>query len=139
MSGALILVAVIASIFTPICFKKLYKREERPEEKKTIAFIGANQMTLPVTLELPENEYDVRVVHVYQENAEEKLSESVFTVETISDYEPETLDSLGIFDADILVVATGNEDMNADIALLAKKKAQKESLPASDHPRMKRL
>ncbi|MCI4060200.1 sodium:proton antiporter, partial [Bacillus cereus] len=89
MSGALTLVAVIASIFSPVFFKKLYKREEQPEEKKTITYIGANQMTLPVTLELPEEEYDVRVVHVYQENAEEKLSESVFTVETISDYEHE--------------------------------------------------
>ncbi|MBU8844348.1 monovalent cation:proton antiporter family protein [Alkalihalobacillus gibsonii] len=134
MSGALILVAVIASIFTPICFKKLYKREEQPEEKKTITFIGANQMTLPVTLELPEEEYDVRVVHVYQENAEEKLSESVFAVETISDYEHETLESLGIFETDILVVATGNEDMNADIALLAKDKGTERVIASVGSP-----
>nr|WGD76643.1 monovalent cation:proton antiporter family protein [Bacillus subtilis] len=134
MSGALILVAVIASIFTPICFKKLYRREERPEEKKTITFIGANQMTLPVTLELPEEEYDVRVVHVYQENAEEKLSESVFAVETISDYEHETLESLGIFETDILVVATGNEDMNADIALLAKEKGTERVIASVGSP-----
>ncbi|MCI4139767.1 NAD-binding protein, partial [Bacillus vallismortis] len=81
----------------------------------TITFIGANQMTLPVTLELQEEEYDVSVVHVYQENAEEKLSESVFSVEAIYDYEHGTLESLGIFDTDIMVVATGNEDMNAEI------------------------
>ncbi len=35
-------------------------------------------MTLPVTLELPDEEYEVRVVHVYQENAGETLAESVF-------------------------------------------------------------
>ncbi|MCI3194797.1 sodium:proton antiporter [Bacillus sp. HU-1818] len=122
MSGALTLVAVIASIITPVGFKKLFKREEEPEEKKTITFIGANQMTLPVTLELPEEEYKVRVVHVYQENAEEKLSDSVFSVETISDYERQTLESQGIFETDVLVVATGNEDVNADIALYAKEK-----------------
>ncbi len=79
-------------------------------------------MTLPVTLELPEEEYEVRVVHVYQENAGETLAESVFSVDTISDYEPGTLESHGIFKTDILVVATGNEDVNAEIALLAKEK-----------------
>ncbi len=91
-------------------------------------------MTLPVTLELPEEEYDVRVVHVYQENAEEKLSESVFAVETISDYEHETLESLGIFETDILVVATGNEDMNADIALLAKDKGTERVIASVGSP-----
>ncbi|MGX4201126.1 monovalent cation:proton antiporter family protein [Bacillus sp. JK74] len=122
MSGALTLVAVIASIITPIGFKKLFKRQSAPQEKKRITFIGANQMTLPVTLELPEEEYEVRVVHVYQENAGETLAESVFSVDTISDYEPGTLESHGIFKTDILVVATGNEDVNAEIALLAKEK-----------------
>lgn len=91
-------------------------------------------MTLPVTLELPEEEYDVRVVHVYQENAEEKLSESVFAVEAISDYEHETLESLGIFETDILVVATGNEDMNADIALLAKEKGTERVIASVGSP-----
>lgn len=122
MSGALTLVAVIASIITPIGFKKLYKRQSAPQEKKRITFIGANQMTLPVTLELPDEEYEVRVVHVYQENAGETLAESVFSVDTISDYEPGTLESHGIFKTDILVVATGNEDVNAEIALIAKEK-----------------
>ncbi|MES5394797.1 monovalent cation:proton antiporter family protein [Bacillus amyloliquefaciens] len=122
MSGALTLVAVIASIITPIGFKKLYKRQSAPQEKKRITFIGANQMTLPVTLELPDEEYEVRVVHVDQENAGEKLAESVFSVETISDYEPGTLESHDIFKTDILVVATGNEDVNAEIALIAKEK-----------------
>ena len=77
MSGALTLVAVIASIITPIGFKKLYKRQSAPQEKR-ITFIGANQMTLPVTLELPEEEYEVRVVHVYQENAGKRLRNRFF-------------------------------------------------------------
>ena len=33
MSGALTLVAVIASIITPIGFKKLFKRQSAPQEK----------------------------------------------------------------------------------------------------------
>ncbi|WP_146737843.1 NAD-binding protein, partial [Bacillus tropicus] len=57
-----------------------------------------------------------------QENAGETLAESVFSVDTISDYEPGTLESHGIFKTDILVVATGNEDVNAEIALIAKEK-----------------
>ncbi len=35
-------------------------------------------MTLPVTLELPDEEYEVRVVHVYQENAGKRLRNPFF-------------------------------------------------------------
>ena len=91
MSGALILVAVITCIITPTGFKKLMPKTESEKEKKTITFIGANQMTLPVTLELSPEDYHVRILHVRQEKKEEKLADPVFDVEVLPDYEYETL------------------------------------------------
>lgn len=60
-----------------------------------------------------------------------------FSVDTISDYEPGTLESHGIFKTDILVVATGNEDVNAEIAYWRKRKGLSVSSQASARLSMK--
>lgn len=135
MSGALILVAVITCIITPIGFKKLMPKAESETEKKTITFIGANQMTLPVTLELSSEEYHVRILHVHQEKKEEKLADSVFDVEMLPDYEYSTLQSFNVFETDILVVATGNEERNTGIALFAKEQKVDRIIASADSPK----
>ncbi|WP_307893913.1 monovalent cation:proton antiporter family protein [Bacillus swezeyi] len=135
MSGALILVAVITCIITPIGFKKLMPKAESETEKKTISFIGANQMTLPVTLELSSEEYHVRILHVHQEKKEEKLADSVFDVEMLPDYEYSTLQSFNVFETDILVVATGNEERNTGIALFAKEQKVDRIIASADSPK----
>ncbi|UOY88584.1 monovalent cation:proton antiporter family protein [Bacillus glycinifermentans] len=134
MSGVLILVAVITCIITPTGFKKLMPKAQIETEQKTITFIGANQMTLPVTLELSSEEYHVRVLHVHQEKKEENLSEPVFDVEVLPDYEFGTLESFGVFETDILVVATGNEERNTGIALFAKDKQVDRIIASADSP-----
>ncbi|TWL70157.1 Trk system potassium uptake protein TrkA [Bacillus licheniformis] len=134
MSGALILVAVITCIITPTGFKKLMPKTENEKEKKTITFIGANQMTLPVTLELSPEDYHVRILHVRQEKKEEKLADPVFDVEVLPDYEYETLQSFGVFQTDILVVATGSEERNTGIALYAKEQKVARIIASADSP-----
>ncbi|WP_077737034.1 monovalent cation:proton antiporter family protein [Bacillus sonorensis] len=134
MSGALILVAVITCIITPTGFKKLMPKAQNEIEKKTITFIGANQMTLPVTLELSPEEYNVRILHVHQEKKEEKLADSVFDVEVLPDYEYDTLKSFAVFETDILVVATGNEERNTGIALYAKEQKVERIIASADSP-----
>lgn len=134
MSGALILVAVITCIITPTGFKKLMPKTESEKEKKTITFIGANQMTLPVTLELSPEDYHVRILHVRQEKKEENLADPVFDVEVLPDYEYETLQSFGVFQTDILVVATGSEERNTGIALFAKEQKVARIIASADSP-----
>ncbi|MCY8586916.1 potassium channel family protein, partial [Bacillus haynesii] len=134
MSGALILVAVITCIITPTGFKKLMPKTESEKEKKTITFIGANQMTLPVTLELSPEDYHVRILHVRQEKKEEKLADPVFDVEVLPDYEYETLQAFGVFQTDILVVATGSEERNTGIALYAKEQKVARIIASADSP-----
>ncbi|MBD3859746.1 monovalent cation:proton antiporter family protein [Bacillus sp. 28A-2] len=126
MSGALILVAVLTSIITPVWFKALFKKEQEAKQKKRVTFIGANQLTLPVTLDLHQDEYDIRILHVFQENKEALLADSIFEVEAIEQYDDETLRKAGIGQEDVLVVATGSETKNKEIALFAKEEGAKQ-------------
>ena len=126
MSGALILVAVLTSILTPVWFKALFKKEQAASHKKRVTFIGANQLTLPVTLDLHQGEYDIRILHVFQENKEALLADSIFEVESIEQYDDETLRKAGIGQEDVLVVATGSETKNKEIALFAKEEGAKQ-------------
>jgi monovalent cation:H+ antiporter-2, CPA2 family len=120
MSGALILVAVITSIVTPIWFKKLFPKQESTDPKIRVAFIGANQMTLPVTRELNSHLYETTMYHVKQEKNGEKFSDSLFNIVEVSDYKIETLKEMNVFDVDVLVVAIGDDQKNAEIAVFAK-------------------
>ncbi|WP_339241158.1 monovalent cation:proton antiporter family protein [Bacillus sp. FSL P4-0322] len=126
MSGALILVAVLTSILTPVWFKALFKKEQAGSHKKRVTFIGANQLTLPVTLDLHQDEYDIRILHVFQENKEALLADSIFEVESIEQYDDETLRKAGVGQEDVLVVATGSETKNKEIALFAKEEGAKQ-------------
>ncbi|MFP7209652.1 monovalent cation:proton antiporter family protein [Bacillus safensis] len=126
MSGALILVAVLTSILTPVWFKALFKKEQAASHKKRVTFIGANQLTLPVTLDLHQDEYDIRILHVFQENKEALLADSIFEVESIEQYDDETLRKAGVGQEDVLVVATGSETKNKEIALFAKEEGAKQ-------------
>jgi CPA2 family monovalent cation:H+ antiporter-2 len=120
MSGALILVAVITSIVTPIFFKKLFPVHKNENPKIKIAFIGANQMSLPVTRELNPDLYETTIYHIQQDKLDKQISESLFEIKELKDFQVETLKEQNAFEVDLIVVATGDEERNAEIALFAK-------------------
>ncbi|MGM7719597.1 monovalent cation:proton antiporter family protein [Metabacillus sp. Hm71] len=136
MSGALILVAVITSIVTPIFFKKLFPRHKNENPKIKVAFIGANQMTLPVTRELNPDLYDTTIYHVQQDKLDQQISESLFEIVEIKDFQVETLKEHEAFDVDLIVVATGDEERNADIALFAKQEEVDRVIASVGSPEM---
>ncbi|WP_064092274.1 monovalent cation:proton antiporter family protein [Rossellomorea aquimaris] len=120
MSGTLILVAVITCIITPIFFKKLFPRESAKEKKLKVVFLGANQMTMPVSRELHSSLYEPVLYHTKQDKSDRNIADSLFTIHEIDNYELETLESMDLFEADIMVISTGDEEMNATIAVTAK-------------------
>ena len=120
MSNALILVAVITSIVTPIFFKKFFPKNETEHQKIKVAFIGANQMSLPVTRELNPDLYETTIYHMHQDKLDKQISESLFEIKEIENFKVETLKEQDAFDVDLIVVATGDEERNAEIALCAK-------------------
>ncbi|MEW4326296.1 monovalent cation:proton antiporter family protein [Rossellomorea marisflavi] len=123
MSGTLILVAVIACIITPIFFKKLFPKESAAEKKLKVSFLGANQLTMPVSRELQSSLYEPVLYHTRQDKSEQTIADSLFTINEIENYDSSTIEALGIFDSDILVISTGDEALNASLAVEAKAKS----------------
>ncbi|TMU88060.1 sodium:proton antiporter [Bacillus sp. BHET2] len=120
MSGTLILVAVITCIITPIFFKKLFPRESAKEKKLKITFLGANQLTMPVSRELQSSLYEPVLYHTKQDKSERSIADSLFTINEIDNYELNTLEEENIFESDIIVISTGDEEVNATLAVTAK-------------------
>ncbi|MBM6618251.1 monovalent cation:proton antiporter family protein [Bacillus suaedaesalsae] len=134
MSGALILVAVITSIITPIAFKKLFPTQEFEGPKKKVAFIGANQYTLPTTLELNKNLYETSLFHVKQDKIEKQVSDSIFSIVELESYSLEELKKHDIFNVDILVVTTGDQEVNKEIAIHAKENGVERVIARAESP-----
>ncbi|MBL4952414.1 monovalent cation:proton antiporter family protein [Neobacillus sp. OS1-32] len=122
MKGTLILVAVISSIFTPIVFKKLFPKEVLAKKKIPVAFLGANQVTLPVSRELKSGLYEPILYHQKMEKVEMPTSSSLFEIEEIPDYSLDSLENTEVFQAEIVVISTGDEELNAKLAISAKEK-----------------
>jgi len=122
MSGTLILVAVLTSIFTPIVFKKLFPREEVANKKVSVAFLGANQTTLPVSRELKSGLYDPILYHTQMEKSEKQIANSLFEIVEIPDYSIKTLENTKVFQSEVVVISTGDENVNAALSIASKEK-----------------
>ncbi|MEI5906549.1 monovalent cation:proton antiporter family protein [Bacillus spongiae] len=122
MSGTLILVAVITCVITPVIFKKLFPRENIQERQLRVAFVGANQLTMPVSIELKSSLYDPVLYHRPLNKVDGNVADSVFKIHEIEDFDVQTLESNGVFASDIIVVSTGDDETNAKIAVSAKQK-----------------
>jgi monovalent cation:H+ antiporter-2, CPA2 family len=122
MSGTLILVAVITSIFTPIVFKKLFPMEAAVSKKVSVAFLGANQVTLSLSQELKSGLYDPILYHTKMEKSDKQIANSLFEIVEIMDYSSEVIAKTNVFQSDIVVVSTGDENLNASLSIEAKEK-----------------
>ncbi|TCN27847.1 monovalent cation:proton antiporter family protein [Mesobacillus foraminis] len=136
MSGTLILVAVISCVLTPIVFKKMFPRSAAEDKKLKVALIGANQMTLPVTRELNSSHYEPVLYHTKQDKADKQIASSVFDIVEVEDYSIVSLEEVAIFTADIIVISTGDENTNADIAMAAKEKGAERVIARIENPEL---
>ncbi|MGD6855221.1 monovalent cation:proton antiporter family protein [Bacillus infantis] len=122
MSGTLILVAIITCVLTPIVFKKLFPKEAAEEKMLKVAFIGANQLTLPVYSELKSSLYEPKLYHKKQEKSDKQIADSLFEIEEVDDFTVEVLEGTDIFNSDIVVISTGDEEANATLSIAFKER-----------------
>ncbi|WP_066071217.1 monovalent cation:proton antiporter family protein [Neobacillus soli] len=122
MKGTLILVAVITSIFTPIVFKKLFPKEASAGKKVSVSFLGANQVTLLVSRELKSGLYDPVLYHPNMEKSEKQIANSLFDIVEIPDYSLDTIANTKVYHSEVVVISTGDEELNATLSLAAKEK-----------------
>ncbi|MRH43403.1 sodium:proton antiporter [Aquibacillus halophilus] len=120
MEGALILVAVLTCLITPPFFKKLYVKQVEEGHKQIVSFVGSNQATLPVVRELDSSSFESHLYHTKLDKIDEKITRSVFDITQLNDYNLEKMVEIGVFDVDLIVVSTGDESQNAEIATYAK-------------------
>ncbi|WP_042356458.1 monovalent cation:proton antiporter family protein [Bacillus rubiinfantis] len=136
MKGTFILVAVISSILTPIVFKKLFPKEAVTSRKIPIAFLGANQITLPVSRELQTGLYDPILYHPKIEKAENQNSHSLFEIEEIADYTLETIQQTKVYQSEIVVISTGDEQLNAKLAMAVKEQGVPRVIVRIESPKL---
>ncbi|HBG9447924.1 TPA: monovalent cation:proton antiporter family protein [Staphylococcus aureus] len=118
-SGILILSAVITCVFVPIIFKKLFPVPDEFNRKIEVSLIGKNQLTIPIAQNLASQLYDVTLYYRKDLSDRRQLSDDITMIE-IADYEQDVLERLGLFDRDIVVCATNDDDINRKVAKLAK-------------------
>ncbi|MEI2202774.1 monovalent cation:proton antiporter family protein [Staphylococcus aureus] len=118
-SGILILSAVITCVFVPIIFKKLFPVPDEFNRKIDVSLIGKNQLTIPIAQNLTSQLYDVTLYYRKDLSDRRQLSDDIMMIE-IADYEQDVLERLGLFDRDIVVCATNDDDINRKVAKLAK-------------------
>lgn len=119
-ASTLILLAVVTSIVTPILFKNIFPRQKEKHVVKKIAFIGANQLTLPLSIELNPKKFATVLYHTKQEKVENERVNSRFNVQELPAYDLQNLQDANVFLADILIIATGDDELNKQLALSAK-------------------
>ncbi|HGZ8498280.1 TPA: cation:proton antiporter [Staphylococcus aureus] len=118
-SGILILSAVITCVFVPIIFKKLFPVPDEFNRKIEVSLIGKNQLTIPIAQNLTSQLYDVTLYYRKDLSDRRQLSDDITMIE-IADYEQDVLERLGLFDRDVVVCATNDDDINRKVAKLAK-------------------
>ncbi|MEK1816486.1 monovalent cation:proton antiporter family protein [Staphylococcus aureus] len=118
-SGILILSAVITCVFVLIIFKKLFPVPDEFNRKIDVSLIGKNQLTIPIAQNLTSQLYDVTLYYRKDLSDRRQLSDDITMIE-IADYEQDVLERLGLFDRDIVVCATNDDDINRKVAKLAK-------------------
>ncbi|HGX0921179.1 TPA: cation:proton antiporter [Staphylococcus aureus] len=118
-SGILILSAVITCVLVPIIFKKLFPVPDEFNRKIEVSLIGKNQLTIPIAQNLTSQLYDVTLYYRKDLSDRRQLSDDITMIE-IADYEQDVLERLGLFDRDIVVCATNDDDINRKVAKLAK-------------------
>ncbi|MBM7644047.1 CPA2 family monovalent cation:H+ antiporter-2 [Scopulibacillus daqui] len=117
MSSTLILLAVVTCLITPPVFKKIFPKQVSKMKKKLV-FVGANELTLPLSLEMDQDRFETKMYHTELKKHDDK--DSHFDVIELESYDIDVLKNADIFKADTLVITTGNEETNDKIARYAK-------------------
>lgn len=119
ISGILILSAVITCVFVPIVFKKTFPMPTEATRRINVSLIGKNQLTIPIAQNLMSDLYAITLYYRKDLSDKRNLSNDITAVE-IADYDEAILEKLGLFDSDIIVCSTNEDELNYKVAQMAK-------------------
>ncbi|WP_313020133.1 monovalent cation:proton antiporter family protein [Macrococcoides bohemicum] len=117
-SGTLILAAVITCVIVPILFKKTFPVAITKEKTIKVAFIGKNQLSIPVAQSFKSDLY-LPTLFYLKNNVDKRTIQDLETIE-LDAYSYEELSASGLFDFDIVVCSANDESINRSVAVMAK-------------------
>lgn len=117
-SGTLILAAIITCVIVPILFKKFFPVANTEEKNIKVAFIGKNQLSIPVAQSFQSDLY-LPTLFYLKNNADKRSINDLTTVE-LDEYTFDSLNAHGLFDFDIVVCSANDEAINRKVAVMAK-------------------
>ncbi len=117
MHGALIMVAILTCLIFPILFSKIYPRET--DRRTRVSIVGANYVTLPVAQDLLKSGYIVRVYaskESVDKHAETSEDHSKLSPVEVAGFDPASLAERNVFDTDVIVFGSMEDDANIRLA-----------------------
>ncbi|OCA88122.1 hypothetical protein A8F94_09895 [Bacillus sp. FJAT-27225] len=130
VASAIILVCILSCFISPIMFQRNV-RTILPENPR-VSMVGANTIILPVSLDLQAEGFDVTVYGAAQNKINEE--EHHFPMIELDELSTESLVAANAFEADILVLGTGNEEKNLELASFAKEKGVERIIVRAELP-----
>lgn len=119
-AGAFTLAAVLSCIFSPIIFNKLYRPEIEEVQNTILQIVGLNVLTIPVAQQLSKGWYDIRMVTDDEQNYQ-TFHNALDHVSLLEDLSEDTLAKHQVFDAEVLVLAYRDPEINYQVAKVALK------------------
>lgn len=139
VNDALILVAVFTSLVSPVIFNRLMPQQKVRRDK--VSIVGANNFTLPASLDLMRNDYEVKVYHSIQEKNEEQDVSSLTTKFPLQELEAlniKNLERKNAFSVDIMILATNYDRLNIELAHKAKTEGVKRIIVRVEDPYLRK-
>jgi Kef-type K+ transport system membrane component KefB/Trk K+ transport system NAD-binding subunit len=139
VNDALILVAVFTSLVSPVIFNRLMPQQKVRRNK--VSIVGANNFTLPASLDLMRNDYEVKVYHSIQEKNEEQDVSSLTTKFPLQELEAlniKNLEQKNAFSVDIMILATNYDRLNIELAHKAKAEGVKRIIVRVEDPYLRK-
>jgi len=121
MRGVLILSAIITCIFAPMLFKQWMPKVEPELVPLKVALIGMNHTTLGVYKELNKTYFTPVLFRKKQEEGESNGGETIFPFRELEQYDEVSMDKEELFQFDIAVCATSDDEINAKLSMILKR------------------
>lgn len=116
VSSAIVLVSIVSCFISPILFQRSVPKVE--VKKTKVSIVGANLITLPVSLDLQDEDFDVTVFSAEQNKVQDK--DHNFPILELKELSVANLLKAKAFETDILVIGTGTDESNIDFASFAR-------------------
>ncbi|MMZ49057.1 Glutathione-regulated potassium-efflux system protein KefC [compost metagenome] len=141
LHDGLILVAILSCFISPVAFNRLVPVKDS-SPATSVGMVGLNVITMPVALEVQKAGFDVELYTQKQQIKENKdviQNNDVFynkfqAIKFVDDFAAETMEAQKFFERDILVFASGDDNINMQLALHAKSWGEKQIIVRMENP-----